>query len=234
MRDPRTVNRERVPRGEERLEPPQRRIPLFLGRWKSIRTPMKGIGMGLALACLGLLSSCDQGDREVVVSETRDLVLWDKAYPSNLKDSAPVAWRRVPWTEMRIHNYRFGKDSSGEVWVTMLSVNGTESLVPNINRWYKQFGKPELSDLSDLPQKEMVGGIGYIVEAEGTYDPGMAGKTRPEAKMLGVLVPFRNVLITVKMIGSAADVEGQREAFLKYCESLDFVDEAGFEEEDES
>lgn len=195
---------------------------------------MKGIGMGIALACLGLLSSCDRGDREVVVTEKRDLVLWDYSYASNLKDLPPAAWRRVPWTEMRLHNYRFGKDGTGEVWVTMLSVNGTESLVPNINRWYGQFGVPEPDDLSTLPQKPMVGGIGYIVEAEGTYNPGMAGKTRPNSKMLGALVPFRNVLITVKMVGSAEEVEEQREAFMKYCESLDFVDKAGFEKEEES
>ena len=62
----------------------------------------------------GLLSGCDPGDREATVTGRRDLVLWDRSFPNNLKDQAPEEWRRVPWTQMRYYNYRFGESEEGD------------------------------------------------------------------------------------------------------------------------
>ena len=175
-----------------------------------------------------LLSGCDPGDREATVtgSDRRDLVLWDEVFPNNLKDHAPLDWRRVPWTQMRIYNYRFGARQDGEVWLSVIPRRGADAVLQNVNRWYNQFRMPEITSLEDLKQEPMLGVTGYLVEAEGTYHAGMGADPRPETRMLAAAAPFSSSIVTVKMIGSPAEVEEQQEAFQSYCRSLEFFDEA--------
>ena len=140
---------------------------------------------GMAL----VLSSCDQGDREVAVSERRELVLWDEAFPNNLKDRSPASWRRVPFTMMRYYNYRFGSPENGEVWLSVIPRQSPDAVLLNVNRWYNQFRLPEVVSLETLEQKPMLGVTGYVVEAEGTYHPGMGADPRSDAKMLAAAIP---------------------------------------------
>ena len=179
-------------------------------------------GWLLCCGCLGTLLACDPGDREATVtkSERRALVLWDQSYPSDLRDSAPLDWRRVPWTRHRYYNYRFGAEEDGEVWLSVLPRQSLDAVLMNVNRWYGQFRLPEITDLEGLPQRPMLGVTGYLVEAEGTYYPGMGADPRPETSMLAAAIPRGDRIITIKMIGSPADVEAQKEAFEAYCESL--------------
>lgn len=175
---------------------------------------------------VGLLSGCDPGDRKVTVTGRRDLVLWDEAFPNNLKDHAPLDWHRVPWTQMRIYNYRFGAKEDGEVWLSVIPRQGADAVLLNVNRWYNQFRLPEIISLEDLKQEPMLGVTGYMVEAEGTYHAGMGADPRSETRMLAAAISISSIIVTIKMIGSPAEVEAQQEAFLGYCRSLEFVDEA--------
>jgi hypothetical protein len=95
-----------------------------------------------------------------------------------------------------------------------------------VNRWYNQFRLPEIISLEDLKQEPMLGVTGYMVEAEGTYHAGMGADPRSETRMLAAAIPISSIIVTIKMIGSPAEVEAQQEAFLGYCRSLEFVDEA--------
>jgi len=174
----------------------------------------------------GLLSGCDPGDREVTVTGRRNLVLWDRSFPNNLKDQAPEEWRRVPWTQMRYYNYRFGDSEEGEVWVSVIPRQGADAALLNVNRWYNQFRLPEIVTLEDLKQETMLGVTGYLVEAEGAYHAGMGADPRPETRMLAAAIPISSIIVTIKMIGSPAGVGAQQEAFLDYCRSLEFFDEA--------
>jgi len=174
----------------------------------------------------GLLSGCDPGDREATVTGRRDLVLWDRSFPNNLKDQAPEAWRRVPWTQMRYYNYRFGDSEEGEVWLSVIPRQGADAALLNVNRWYNQFRLPEIVNLEDLKQEPMLGVTGYLVEAEGTYHAGMGADPRPETRMLAAAIPISSIIVTVKMIGSPAEVKAQQEAFQDYCRSLEFFEEA--------
>ena len=72
----------------------------------------------------------------------------------------------------------------------------------------------------------MLGVTGYLVEAEGVYHAGMGADPRPETRMLAAAIPISSIIVTIKMIGSPAEVEAQQEAFLDYCRSLEFFDEA--------
>ena len=190
---------------------------------------------GRILSCgvvLLLFSGCDRGDREVVVTGQRDLVLWDRAYPGNIKDSAPEEWRRVPWTQMRYYNYRFGAKEDGEVWLSVIPRQGDDAVLQNVNRWYNQFRMPEITELDELKQEPMLDVTGYVVEAEGVYHAGMGAEPREDSKMLAVAIPYSTIIVTVKMVGSPAEVEAQRDNFLGYCQSLDFFNVAPAKEED--
>ena len=195
-------------------------------RWKALF-----LGSGCAVT----LTGCDPGDREATVteSERRELVLWDQAYPQNIRDSAPLDWRRVPWTRNRYYNYRFGAEQDGEVWLSVLQRPSLDAVLLNVNRWYNQFRLPEITSLENLPQRPMLETTGYLVEAEGTYHPGMGADPRPETKMLAAAIPIGNIIVTIKMIGSPSDVEGQKESFGAYCEALKFFDKASIPEPDE-
>ena len=122
-------------------------------------------------------------------AERRELVLWDQAYPQNIRDSAPLDWRRVPWTRNRYYNYRFGAEQDGEVWLSVLQRPSLDAVLLNVNRWYNQFRLPEITSLENLPQRPMLETTGYLVEAEGTYHPGMGADPRPETKMLAAAIP---------------------------------------------
>ena len=179
-----------------------------------------------------LFSGCDRGDREVVVSGQRDLVLWDRAYPGNIKDRAPEEWRRVPWTQMRYYNYRFGAKEDGEVWLSVIPSQGDDAVLQNVNRWYNQFRMPEITELDELKQEPMLDVTGYVVEAEGVYHAGMGAEPRADSKMLAVAIPYSTIIVTVKMVGSPAEVEAQRDNFLGYCQSLVFFNDAPAKEGD--
>mgnify|MGYP001406532698 CR=1 FL=1 len=185
-------------------------------------------GSFLCIFFLLLVSGCEPGDREATVTkaERRSLVLWDEAYPNNLRDQAPPDWRKVPWTQMRYYNYRFGVKQDGEVWLSVLPRQSLDAVLANVNRWYNQFRLPEITSLESLPQRPMLNATGYLIEAEGTYNPGMGAPPRPNTRMLAAAIPRGDIIVTVKMIGSPAEVEGQQEAFAAYCESLKFFDRA--------
>ena len=141
-------------------------------------------------------------------SDRRDLVLWDEVFPNNLKDLAPLDWRRVPWTQMRYYNYRFGESEEGEVWLSVIPRQGADAVLQNVNRWYNQFRMPEITSLESLPQQSMLEINGYLVEAEGTYHAGMGADPRPETRMLAAAAPFSSSIVTVKMIGSDVQKHG--------------------------
>lgn len=214
------------------------RLPLACEATKS--HPGWGANRLLGAVLMGCLafavSACDQGDREVTVTEKRSLTLWDKAFPNSLKDQPPLSWRRVAWTQMRLYNYRFGAEGDGEVWVSVLPMRSPDATLQNVNRWYGQFKLPEATSLETLSQKPMLGATGYLVEAEGTYHAGMGTEPRADTKMLAAAIPMKETMVTIKMIGAPGEVTAEQEEFVKYCQSLVFFDEAGIpepEEEDE-
>lgn len=174
----------------------------------------------LAASAMAMVS-CQQQDREITITERRELVLFDKSSLDNLKDRPPADWRRVPWTAMRYHNYRFGAEETGEVWMSVVPKRGTDAVLQNVNRWRRQFGLPPIASEETLKQISMLGATGYLVEAEGMYQPGMGSPPREGAMMLAAVVELDRDLVTVKMVGSPEEVSGQREAFLDYCKAME-------------
>lgn len=167
-----------------------------------------------------LLSGCRQPETSIHVTETRRLTFHDKVYPGDFKDRPPLDWRRLPGTQFRLVNYVTGKD--GKVEIVMGETKG--DILGNANRWLGQFGLTPLQSLDYLGKTALLGRNAYLVEATGTYSPGMGQPPAENYAMIGVIREHPSNLITLKMIGPAEEVEAQRAALYKYMEDFEALD----------
>lgn len=131
--------------------------------------------------------------------------------------TAPESWTRAPDRPMRLVTFTVG---GVECYITVLGPGGG-GLLPNLNRWLGQFGKPPIDDagLAALPTVALLGEPAPVLEAEGDFT-GMDGVAQSGQRMLAVarILPDKSVFI--KMTGPSAEVESQRGAFFAFCESL--------------
>ena len=161
---------------------------------------------------VSVLPSCRKTEK-VVVTRQRELTMLDASQDS-LVAVMPPEWRQIPGTRFRIFNYRFGKD--GEVFLG----RSRGGVLPNINRWLGQFGKPPIENPDDLPKVAVLGQEGVLVTASGDFGGGMGRPARKNAGLAGVIVAVGDQLLTVKMIGDAEAVAAERERLIQYCEKL--------------
>jgi hypothetical protein len=186
----------------------------------------------LLLTTAALVSSCREKPAEVTVTETRSTTTRDTppkldatsderfrdARPSPVKANTPAGWLALPSTQMRLLNYRFGESGMGEVWVTIAS--GT---VPdNVNRWLKQFGAPELDadGLAKLRSVPIANTTGTWVEATGEYASGMGAPAKPGFALAGVVSKMGDRILTVKMVGPAAEVQSAKTTLENFARDL--------------
>lgn len=176
------------------------------------------IPVSAVLATL-LLSGCRSPERSVHVTETRELTYFDQQYPGDYKDNPPLSWRRIPGTQFRILNYVTGKDDSVEI---VLGESGG-GVLANANRWLGQFGLTPVSSIEAFTPTSLLRIKAYLIEARGTYRPGMGKGEQEGYAMIGLIMEGSNN-ITLKMTGPAEEVEAQREALYKYVSSFETVD----------
>lgn len=190
--------------------------------------------VGAALAAAG----CKQeAPKEVVVTETRRLTSKDSlnpkvgasdeqrfrnAAPSPLRATAPDGWLSVPATQFRLLNYRFGASGTGEVFVSLAG----GSLLENANRWLGQFGAEPLAPAAfeALEKLPVLGGQGVWLTAEGTYHGGMGQPARDGYGLAGILTVANGQLVTIKMVGPAAEVAAERERLRAFATTLSFIE----------
>ena len=157
-----------------------------------------------------LLTSCHESERAISVTETRELTLFDQKYQANIKDRPPLAWRRIPGTENRALNYVTGPDDSVEIFMGIFG----GGVLPNANRWLGQFGLDPAASLDSFTKMEILGTDGYIVECSGDLAASMGNEGKKDQGLLGFVRQSGDDVLTLKMVGSAADVAAQKEAFL--------------------
>ncbi len=217
--------------GHAEIDPRNPRFHLRQGGSRATDHPMK-LSSVAALCGLLLLPSCG-GDEEVVVTETRRVTLRDvtpklnatsderfrNTRPSPVSAPTPDGWNPLPATEFRLLNYRFGDESTGEVYVSVAR-GGT---LDNLNRWLRQFDLDPI-DASTLAEwgKVPVGANqeGVWVEAQGTYSPGMGKPPRPDQALAGVIVEADGGVLTIKMVGPIEEVKAQKDVLKQYSSSI--------------
>ena len=173
-----------------------------------------------AIAAL-LSSGCRGPETSIHVTETRELTYHDQYYPGDLKDRPPLDWRRLPGTQFRVLNYVAGENE--EVEIVLGETSG--GVLENANRWLGQFGVSPATSLSTFETTPFLEGDAVVVEASGTYRPGMGRGEQENYALIGVILDRGQSQVTLKMTGPAQQVEAQRDAFFKYMASFEKVDE---------
>lgn len=184
--------------------------------------------------CL-LLIACEKTGDRMMVEETRGATTKDRdprlfatsderfrdTKPSPVKGDAPENWLALPSTQFRILNYRFGESGIGEVYVSLSS----GSVMDNVNRWLKQFGRDPLSpvDFAAMEKISLAGTDGVWVEAAGEYGSGMGAEAKPGYGLAGAIAGVGGQILTVKMIGPEAEVNEEKPRLRDYITSLEMT-----------
>lgn len=191
----------------------------------------------LLIMALGSLVSCREKPAEVTITETRPLTTKDiapkldatsdqrfrDAKPSPVQGETPVGWLKLPATQMRLLNYRFGESGLGEVWVSVSS----GSVLDNVNRWFGQFAAEKLDSagLAKLRRVPMAGMDGVWVEADGDYAGGMGAPARTGYGLAGVVaIDPHGRILTVKMVGPKAEVAAAKSVLETFARDLRFTE----------
>jgi len=197
----------------------------------------------LPLGMVTILPSCDS---ESEFSETRELTTLDEKpvsltvtskdrfeMPDDPEDplspnapaddsiakftfTAPAEWEELAPTMFRSVNLKLPE--GGELYVSQ--VGG--QVLSNLNRWYGQFGaQPITADqLADLEPVTLLGNAGFLIEAQGAYNPGMGRPAMENQKLLGAIASNDGALLTVKLIASPEEADKYQDAFKTFCTSL--------------
>ena len=198
---------------------------------------------------LAMLAGCREKPVEVEVGQTRPLTSADRApklmatsqerfrgqgvghgtgggpvTPVQYGFTKPEGWQQKPGTSIRLLNFVVGPEGAGEVYVSQTRGD----LMGNVARWRRQFGIAETTgeDLSKMPRVVvMQAGEGLLVEAKGTFSPGMGRPAEAGQALTGVVgVLADGGMFTVKMTGPEALVKAERERFLEFCRSLQMME----------
>lgn len=134
--------------------------------------------------------------------------------------TAPAGWTQAPERSMRVVTFTAGAGDAVECYVTELAgaAGGVEA---NFNRWRTQLGLPPWSpaEIEALPRITLLEQSVPLLDATGTYT-GMGEAEKPDHRMLGTVAVRDGRSIFVKLIGPAAEVQVQRDAFAAFCASL--------------
>ncbi|MGZ4963825.1 MAG: hypothetical protein ACXWC8_14810 [Limisphaerales bacterium] len=135
------------------------------------------------------------------------------------KMDVPSNWTEKPAGQMVLKSYSVAGSKGGQAAVAISSFPGdVGGKLPNVNRWCRQMGKPEVDDSrlnTVAPAFETQGGTGYSVDIEGTDV-----KTGKPARLVAVAVPHDGNTWFYKLLGDKDTVEESKAAFLKFVKSV--------------
>ena len=134
----------------------------------------------------------------------------------------PAGWKEIPGGQFLVAKFMIGGGEGGAPAAVNVSCSAGAGggLAANVNRWRKQLGLSELS--SDELAKgtktiETSAGQVLLVEMSGTD-----ARSGQPAALVGAMVPQSGQTWFYKLMGDAKVVEGQRETFTKFVQSVKY------------
>jgi hypothetical protein len=132
----------------------------------------------------------------------------------------PASWTEEPPTQMLVAKFSV-TDNAARAEITISSFPGdVGGLLANVNRWRGQVSLPPVDEASlaqAVTQVDMQEGKGSFVELNGTD-----AKTGQKARLVGVAVPHGGETWFFKMLGNEQVVAREKEAFVKFVQSVKF------------
>jgi len=145
--------------------------------------------------------------------------------PAAAAEGKPTWIVPADWKEGQLAQFLVAKfvisgsgDAVAAVNVSQLSGDGG-GLLPNLNRWRAQLGLPPVSeaDLAKLPKFDASGVKATVADFTGTDT--RSGKP---ARLVGVVLPLNGQTWFYKLMGDAAIVGQQKDAFLKFVQTAKY------------
>ena len=141
--------------------------------------------------------------------------------------SVPADWHETAPGQMLLAKFVIaGPDGKADVSVSKFpgEVGG---LLANVNRWRGQVGLPPVgADELDKTcgSLDVPGGKATLVDVKGNKSVSMSGSasTGKETRLIGVIWPRNGETWFYKMMGDAAAAASQKEAFLKFIQSVHY------------
>jgi hypothetical protein len=126
----------------------------------------------------------------------------------------PAGWTALTDSRRYLH-HSFGGDC--EVYLSTLG----GGLKPSLDIWRGEIGLGPMSDaeFQALPKTMFLGDDAVLLDLTGTFRS-MTGKTIPEARLLLAARADGNVITFCKLVGPAADLADQVDAFRRFCGSI--------------
>lgn len=134
----------------------------------------------------------------------------------------PGGWSEQPSSEMRLGSFKVDGPDGTSADISVVAFPGEAGgLVSNINRWRGQLELPPLEE-KQLPetirQKEIQGAPAFFVDLQ------TAENSSKPSRILGAVLQRPNRTWFVKMTGSPALLESQRQKFFDFVNSFRFND----------
>jgi len=133
----------------------------------------------------------------------------------------PEGWGQQPPRMMRVVTFIPADAPTSWCYAARLG-GGAGGLLNNVNRWRREMGHAQELDeaaVGALPTLDVLGTKAVFLDLEGDFS-GTGGNPLKAARMFGVVCPRGSDVIFIKMVGPAATLATQREAFTAFCTSL--------------
>lgn len=182
------------------------------------------IRIHVLLVPFGMLLSCEELPKEVEVVDRRELCQYDdptvyRSGYTSWEATQPLSWRKINQTEFRLLNYAVGEATQ----IAVGQVNGG-GILPNLNRWKREFDQEPLENLEGLETFEMLDGrTAYVIQLRGAFQKKMAGMpVKAEGwAVTGIICDvYDGSLVTIKMMGPEEEVVAQQENLINFAKSL--------------
>lgn len=134
--------------------------------------------------------------------------------------TVPAGWKEIPGGQFLVAKFTIGEGATPTAVNVSMSAGDGGGLLANVNRWRGQLGQSPWTD-ADL-QKQVAeiplpAGKATVVEMSGTD-----ARTSKPATVVGAIVPQGGQTWFYKLMGDAASVASQKEAFTQFVKGVKY------------
>ncbi len=181
-------------------------------------------------------SACDRKPENVEITESRDISIYDPspkvgASPGERLGTGrvlsirPDGWVSRESDDFANLKFSFGKRNEGELTFSILrSDDGSDFVIPNIDRWRQQMGQPPITpeEAAALDEIPLFGQNAKKIVIDGAYSPVAADAAKPGYRLVGALLQIPQFTFFVKMTGPRQLVEAEEKNFDEFTSTLQF------------
>jgi hypothetical protein len=134
--------------------------------------------------------------------------------------TVPAGWKEIPGGQFLVAKFTLGEGTTPAAVNVSMSAGDGGGLLANVNRWRGQLGQSPWSEAElqkTATELALADGKATLVEMSGTD-----ARTGQAATVVGAIVPRGGQTWFYKLMGDAASVAGQKEAFTQFVKGVKY------------